>query len=571
MAARNKKRIQKKAKPVIPERPTITLDKNPLRFSLIITSIFLCIALLGMLNHEMWRDEHQAWLVARDADSIPMLFQNMKYEGNPALWQFLLFIITRFTHNPGFMQALHLLIAGGFIFLFNRYAPFSHKLKILFSFSYFPLYEYAVISRNYGLGVLLLFAILVLYKNRTSYYIWIGILLALLSNISIYCVIISSGLAGMLVLDYFLYQQRDTKRMMRLAAGCLVFVAGTIFSLYQIWPEPDNSFPTFFADSPFDSFRWISTASKFFSTYFYIPHIEQHFWNSSIFFTDPEPGTYTGMMQFFDDHPAYVFTWLLLPALTLATGTVIFLRRPLVLFFYTSVTIVLCALFYYTVLTHVRYLGHLFTTLVASYWLSAYAQTRTYENKFLSTLSRMGDKFRNGFLTVILAFQVLGAIVAYTMDMQYVFSPSRQVAEYVKKEGLDHLPVAAVPDFIISPLATYFDSKLYYLQMEDWGSFCKWNSERIAEMNYRDWVTKLTVFMVNGRDSVLLIKNTAPQVTMDGINYRNMERAMISDSLQLDFLKYLEPGIEINERYFVYLVKKVDPSKIDKELYPRIN
>src|SRR5262245_42429684 len=89
---------RKEKKPAVVKRPATEAEK--LRFALIVTGCFLVIAIFGLFHHEMWRDEHQAWLVARDAHSIPQVFQNMKYEGNPALWHLLLFLITRFTHNP---------------------------------------------------------------------------------------------------------------------------------------------------------------------------------------------------------------------------------------------------------------------------------------------------------------------------------------------------------------------------------------------------------------------------------------------------------------------------------------
>jgi hypothetical protein len=170
-------------KPIVIKPPATEAEK--LKFALIVTGCFLLVAIFGMLIHEMWRDEHQAWLVARDAHSIPQVFQNMRYEGNPALWHLLLFFITRFSHNPVWMQVLHVIIATSSIFIFNRYAPIKNLYKILFSFGYFPLYEYAVISRSYALGVLLLFIACALYKNRLNNYILIGVVLALLANVTI--------------------------------------------------------------------------------------------------------------------------------------------------------------------------------------------------------------------------------------------------------------------------------------------------------------------------------------------------------------------------------------------------
>ena len=273
MASKKKKKFYQQAKATVPspvqsqQRKEIKLTATPFRFALMVTAVFFVIALLGMLSHEMWRDEHQAWLVARDANSLPQLLDNMNYEGNPALWHFFLYWITRVTHDPTYMQAFHLLVATSFIFIFNRYAPLSNLHKILFSFGYFPLYEYAVISRSYSLGILLIFGVCALYKNRTTKYILIGILLALLANVTIYAVVIACCIAGILVLDYFLYQQKNGKATMQLAIGMIIFIAGVAFSLYQIWPDKDNSFPAPYATSLFDFPRWWQVSSKLFTTY----------------------------------------------------------------------------------------------------------------------------------------------------------------------------------------------------------------------------------------------------------------------------------------------------------------
>ena len=321
-----------------------------------VTAGFFAIALLGMLSHEMWRDEHQAWLVARDANSLPQLLDNMNYEGNPALWHFFLYWITRVTHDPIYMQAFHLLVATSFIFIFNRYAPLSNLHKILFSFGYFPLYEYAVISRSYALGILLVFGICALYKNRTTKYILIGVLLALLANVTIYAVVIASCIAGILVLDYFLYQQKNGKAMMQLAIGLVIFILGVAFSLYQIWPDKDNSFPAPYATSLFDLSRWGEVSSKLFTTYLYIPKIEEHFWNTAIYFKD------TGLSA----------GWILLSIIIFAAGILVFLRKPLILLLYLGTTIGLFSVFYYTALMHSRYCGYLLIALVVCYWLSEY-------------------------------------------------------------------------------------------------------------------------------------------------------------------------------------------------------
>lgn len=573
MAARKKKPAPRKhttapAPSPVQKKPPKKWD--PLHFALLVTGAFFIIALIGLLNHEMWRDEHQAWLVARDAGSLAGVLHNMKYEGNPALWHFLLFFITRFTDNPVFMQALHLLISCGFIFIFNRYAPLKNVYKVLFTFGYFPLYEYTVISRSYGLGILLFFAVCALYRNRSKYYLLIGLLLALLANVSIYTVILSGALAGILVMDYVLYQPRANRTWLKLVAGIAIFAAGAALSLYQIWPEKDNSFPTPFATHLFETPRWLSAGSKLFTTYFYIPHPEMNFWNSNIWFSDYI--TYgQSFGQWLGDNPKYIWGWIIMPLLFLFISIIIFLRKPLILLFYAGATAGLLSIYYYTNMIHSRYCGFLLIVLVAGYWLAEYYPEKKYAGGLKGSLSALGKKISMPFLGSVLFINVIGAFVAYTMELQYKFSTSQDVAKYIRENKLDTLPIAGITDFTVSPLATYLHTKIYYPQMEDYGSFTIWNSKRNDQMGYADWVHAIGRFMDQGKSKILLVKDSAPRVTVDGKNYMDMERAVIRGNLQLDLLAKFENGIVADEKYFVYLIQKVDPSTVDYNRYIRVD
>ena len=228
--------------------------------------------------------------------------------------------------------------------------------------------------------------------------------------------------------------------MMHLTIGLVIFILGVAFSLYQIWPDKDNSFPAPYATSLFDFSRWGEVSSKLFTTYLYIPQIEEHFWNTAIYFK----GTLsTG--------------WVLLSIIIFAAGILVFLRKPLILLLYLGTTIVLLSVFYYTALMHSRYCGYLLIALVVCYWLSGYYP----EKKHDGSLASLGKRISKPFFTTILSFSVIGAIVAYTMEMQYKFSPSKEVANYIKENKLDSLPIVGITDFTISPLATYLDKKYF--------------------------------------------------------------------------------------------------------------
>ncbi len=568
--AKKKKRVgpsSLKKSEIIPE-PLIEESSKQLRYSLIVTGVFLCFAAFGLWHHEMWRDEHQAWLVARDAHSLSQLFQNIRYEGNPGLWHSLLYLITCFSNNPVYMQVLHLMIACGFIYVFNRYAQVSNFYKILFSFGYFPLYEYAVISRSYGLGVLLLFLVCALYKNRKSHYILLGIFLALIANVTIFPMVIAAGIAGLLILDYLLYQEKNKKNTVELTTGILIFISGVVFMLWQIWPDKNNSFPVAYASSFFDSARWSVIASKLFTTYFYIPKFQVNFWNTSLYLNDPASGAGITFSEWLAANATHAWAWLYLPCLVFISGVIIFLRKPLILLLYVIATVVLLFIYYYTGLVHLRYCGHLLIGLVICYWLGGYYRDKKYQGAILQFFANLGDKISKPFLAGVFIFNIIGALVAFTMDYQYKFSTSKDAADYIRKNNLDTLTIAGITDFTASPLASYLDTKIYYPQMDAFGSFTVWSKQRSTQMTFQQLLSKIENFMRQGHSSILLVKDTAPQISKDGKTFFPLQHGSIAKDIQIDFLTSFDAGIVSDEKYFIYKVQKGDSTNVDFNTYP---
>ncbi len=538
---------------------------SPFYSSILITAIFFCVALFGMLHHEMWRDEHQAWLVAREAHSIPQLFQNIKYEGHPVLWHLLLYFITCFTHNVAYMQALHLLIACCFIYVFNRYATLDITCKILFSFGYFPIYEYAVISRCYGLEVLLVFIACALYRNRKSNYISLGITLALLANISIYGVIISLGIAGILALDQLFYQEKNREELRKLSIGLFIVLIGVAAAVLMIMPSKDN---TFYLKSPggiFEMGRWINDFAKLFTAYFNIPNTAAiHFWNTNYFYPN-EYRIETPVRQLFEAHWSYVLLLIILPISTVFCSLLIFLRKPLILLLYAGITFGILCMFYYTNLLWIRYTGFLFIVLIICYWLAHFYEDKIYKNKLLKRLSDFGKKIQTPFLILALSTNVIGGIVAHYKDYKYEFSRANDVVDYIRDNKLESLPIAGCIDYLTCAVATYLDRQLYYPQMNDYGTFCIWNKKRNHRPLDSEVYSSIVNLMKKERKDKLLFLSTNLSYFSDG---KTVTRGMLADDIKIDLLKYFEPGVVKGEQYYLFLVQRVDPNTVDLRQYP---
>ena len=156
------------------------LNKNFL-ISAGIFIVYAVLTLIGALNHELWFDEAQAWNIARDND-IRGIFEQLKFEGHPALWYLILHIFS----SLGFSCTVIPLISWFFCTvtaaLILWKAPFNCIIKAAVLFSGGFLFQLSVTSRVYCLIPFFMCLIAMLYPKRNEYPICFGILVALLAN-----------------------------------------------------------------------------------------------------------------------------------------------------------------------------------------------------------------------------------------------------------------------------------------------------------------------------------------------------------------------------------------------------
>jgi len=120
----------------------------------------LWIALTGftLSYHERWADEAQAWLIARDLSLWRIFSYELRYEGSSGLWHLILWVAQRIFHAPyDALGAIGLAFATAGVAFLIFFPPFPRALRWLLVFSYFMVYQYAVIARPYTLLPLLCF------------------------------------------------------------------------------------------------------------------------------------------------------------------------------------------------------------------------------------------------------------------------------------------------------------------------------------------------------------------------------------------------------------------------------
>jgi hypothetical protein len=120
--------------------------------------LYALLLALVTSRYSMGYDEMQAWLIARDSNSLASLFHNMRYEAHPALSHLILYIPAHISWNPVCMQVINYVFAVAEAWLILSARKLHWSIRALAIFSFYGFYRYGVFPRNYMLAMLLLTA-----------------------------------------------------------------------------------------------------------------------------------------------------------------------------------------------------------------------------------------------------------------------------------------------------------------------------------------------------------------------------------------------------------------------------
>ena len=122
---------------------------------LALTLPFAGFFLIQLAHHQMWRDEVNAFGLAVASPNLSLLLHYVHYEGHPWLWYVMLWCVSRVTVSVVGMKCLQAAIGLGIYGMLGLASPFRTWEKLLLFLGYFVSFEYTVMSRMYGLLLLL--------------------------------------------------------------------------------------------------------------------------------------------------------------------------------------------------------------------------------------------------------------------------------------------------------------------------------------------------------------------------------------------------------------------------------
>lgn len=194
----------------------------------ILFAAYCLLTLLGALNHEVWLDEAQAWVILRDAPlaDVPGI---LKVEGHPYLWYIILYPFVKLGFPVDYVSLISwaFMAAGAWVLLFKVELPVPVKTVILFSSGF--LYFNSVMLRVYCIIPPILFLILWVYPKRRERAVLYGFLIALLANTHVFVCGIVAVLGILMVWELFReWKTSPKKENVQKLIGLFVAGAGVL-------------------------------------------------------------------------------------------------------------------------------------------------------------------------------------------------------------------------------------------------------------------------------------------------------------------------------------------------------
>ena len=471
-------------------------------YALMVTTIFLLLGGFIAWHHEMWRDEIQAWLIARDSASpTEVLYHLNRYDGHPGLWHLCLYVLKHITWSPMIMQPFHLIIAAATVYLFLRFSPFTRLQKALFPFGYLAFYEYAIMCRNYALGILFLFLFCTLFKGWKTRFPLVGFVLLLLAHTSVIGLIVVISIGISLFWELTWTSNRPGKADVRLGSALILF--GILTSIIQLKPTGPGRFEWHdLTRGIFDLNRLQDAVTIMPKVFFPIPEFTLRFWNTYLL----------------DKLPAADEVNFVLAILILLFALILLLRKPAAFVMYLSGTIGLL-LFFSAYPGFIRHWGYLFMLFLAAIWVSHYCDDIVvlrwnWNKRFWGKLNQASlvlGRSLNLVLIVILIIHLAGAIAAASLDYKYPFSEGKAVARFIKQAKLDDMIIApaARGDVTLEILGYLEKDRFYYPRPKRFGSFVVGDTVRTstAYLPTEDVLQELQRFSNEKGEDILVISS----------------------------------------------------------------
>ena len=428
---------------------TPLLSLNPprrLRFATVMALLFLIAGIARILHHVPWRDEIRAWQLDLSVASLAELRDATRYDGHPALWPLVLYPLSRVTSDFRIVQIVHVLISTASVWVVAAFAPWRRWQIVLICAGYFIAFEYTIIARNYGLGMLFFFAALAAVERRQGRWLFAACCAGAIQSNSFATLLV--GCLGLVVIvtDHRAARRAGRPISARDYAWMLLPAASFLLALLAMLPGPTERYAT-----PYDGTAPLRRLSVIFAgvgrALVPIPASVDTWWNTALLSIDhatarADPTLYHAMSAV---------------AAILTIGLVWLTRNRTAALAFLALSIGSIVAFSFAAFAgSQRHYGHVMLALLGGWWLASSATARD-----AAPASRL-DRRRDAVFTGLIAVQAIAGLVASYRDLTQPFSAAPVAGRWLREHGRG-LPLAGTPDYAAVPVAAAAGVPFYSL------------------------------------------------------------------------------------------------------------
>jgi len=482
--------------------------------------VFILLSGYTMAHHEVWGDELHSWNIAKGSNSYSDLIAHTRYEGHPPGWYSILWVLSKFTHQPVYMQAVQWIIACSVVFLVLFFSPFPLSTKVLLPFGYYFIYEYAVLSRNYAIGVLLTFAICLTLKKEFKYKEALYyILLFCLSNVHLLALLLAGSLHFYFLLMKAEQQKKRAGLLLHVLLGALVLIPAA----YCIFPPADSQINVHFWLDHRNAHQLTLSGQAPLRAFLPIPAWWlENFWNTQFLLTAKEDHPFLKVVN-----PLIILISIALPLFILRKN-----RKSQALFGMNLILSFILAISFF-LLASARHTGYIYICFLAAWWF--YCSETPVDPKAVRLVN------------ILLVLQLVGGLFAVVQDLRRPFSNLYRVNELIREVPAGEKIVTTY--WTMNGIVAFTDKPAYCIDMERDVSFVLFDRDVAAMQQRHDIYTRgiRDLFAREGRKRAYLI-STDPLEKL----YRDDKD--LSASFRVTLLDKREGAIEKGSNLYLYRI-----------------
>lgn len=464
----------------------LTGDMDPrgeLRLRILLLVIWAAASLFLAFHHVHWGDEVRAFSIALQGETVADMLRGLHGEGHPALWYLLLRGVHWLVPVREVLPAVALLVGLAAMAVLALRAPFRPLILALIMFGGVALFEHAVVARNYGIGMLLLFVIAWAWPHQRDRGVWLGGLLFLLCNTSVLATLFAGALVGMWLIEILAEEGLRAHRKYRVwMVNAAIAALGAALCFMTVYP-PVNDAASVQHEGGVTLMRVAEALAS--------------------------PNTsFLTLMPFQLFGPSFAGALLVL----LLVGSLAGLARAP-----AALLAALAGMLMYELIHNLVYPGSLrhqglfLMFMVALYWIAARGHGGNWRGRIARNdqALRIASWLGGASFQLLLAVQLLHSGTNFSTAVQGIpYSRAKEVSALLKRENLSDAVVLADSDPLIEALAYHSDAQLFIVRDQRFGKVVRLTRNAIPHIRLDDLLSEARrLVRETGRPAVILTQH----------------------------------------------------------------